>query len=673
MLSRLEWARVVRDRHVEPLLLAAVLGVWWCLAVGSTLGKSATSDEPLHMVGGASYWQLDDYRLHPENGNLPQRWCAIPLVLAGWPLPALEHPGWARSDMASLSRAYLFETGNPSRRMVLVARSFAAVWGVLIALLVYRWSRGLFGPRGAWLSLAFCLTDTTLLANAPLATSDACAAFFFTWSTLAIWRMLELPSPRTAAVAAIAVSGLFVAKFSAPLEIPVGIILLAIRSRYGPEWEVSWGGRRRVSAGMGLAAVGACLVVIGIVAWLVVWLAFGFRYAAMNPQAAPAGALAGWGTLAEATKELGGGKGRLLAFLGEHHVLPEGYLYGMTYVLNMLLRQSFFCGDYSLTGWRAYFLFTFFVKTPLQTLAGIVVVAVLALLRPRSPSVAAREHGSYRLTPLLTLLAVYWVASIATTLNIGHRHLLPVYPAMFILLGALPSLTHARAGLRWLPWVLVAWATVTCLWAFPNYLAFFNGIVRRDEAWHSLVDSNLDWGQEHDTLEEFVAAERHRRGPDHPVYGCLFDSTPQGTGTAALTLLPTMFNDVRLAALNPGTYCISATHLQGIYLRLWGPWTARREERFQDRSRAIALWNPLTPEERQARYGIAPDFYDRVVQEFHMLQYHRLLAQLRDRAPDVVLNGAILVYRLDPPTFESLLGAGPPAQAARFPGTERDD
>ena len=41
--------------------------------------------------------------------------------------------------------------------------------------------------------------------------------------------------------------------------------------------------------------------------------------------------------------------------------------------------------------------------------------------------------------------------------------------------------------------------------------------------------------------------------------------------------------------------------------------------------------------------------------------------------PDVVLNGAILVYRLDPPTFESLLRAGPPAQAARFPGSERDD
>ena len=144
------WDQILRHRLVEPLMLAAVCAIWWCVAVGSTLGKSATSDEPLHIVGGASYWRLNDYRLHSENGNLPQRWCAIPLVIAGWPLPSFEHPGWNRSDMAGLSRAYLFETGNPSRRMLLMARAFAAVWGVLIALLVYRWSRELFGREGAW-------------------------------------------------------------------------------------------------------------------------------------------------------------------------------------------------------------------------------------------------------------------------------------------------------------------------------------------------------------------------------------------------------------------------------------------------------------------------------------------------------------------------------------------
>ena len=668
MLPRLGWSRLFRDRHADPFLVAVALAAWWCLAVWSTLGKSATSDEPLHIVGGASYWRLNDYRLHPENGNLPQRWCAIPLVMAGWPLPSFEHAGWPHSDMVGLSRAYLFETGNPSRRMLVLARSFAAAWGVLIALLVYRTSRELFGQEGAWLSLAFCLTDTTFLANAPLATSDACAAFFFTWSTLAIWRMLELPSPRTAAVAAIAVAGLFVAKFSAPLEVLVGMILLAIRVRYGPAWEVSWGGRRRrVAAGVGWTAVAACLVAVGLAAWCAVWMAHGFRYAAMNPQTAPAGALARWGTLAEATRELGGSKGWLLAFLGEHRVLPEGYLYGMAYVLNMMLRQSFFCGDYSIAGWRAYFPFTFLVKTPLPTLAG------LAVRTPRSSADAPRHDGGYRLAPLATLLAVYWAASVTTTLNIGHRHLLPVYPALFILLGALPALTRSSVGLRRLPWALAACGGLVCLWAFPNYLAFFNGLVTRDRAWHCLVDSNLDWGQEHYSLESFVAREKRTYGVEHPLYGCLFDSTPQGPGRRDMILLPTVFNEERVPELKPGTYCISATHLQGIYLWMWGPWTARREERFQDRLQALALCTPLSPDERQTRYGIAPDLFERIVQEFQLLEYHRFIAKLRDRLPDGAINGSILVYRLDMPTLQSLLRGGPPSQANRFPGSERDD
>ena len=667
MLPRSGWALLVRHRRAEPILVAVTLAVWWCVAVGSTLGKTATSDEPLHIVGGASYWQLNDYRLHPENGNLPQRWCAIPLVLAGWPLPSFEQPGWALSNMVSLARAYLFENGNPSWRMLLLARSFAAVWGVLVALLVYVWSRALFGPEGAWLSLAFCLTDTTLLANAPLATSDACAAFFFGGSTLAIWRMLQLPSPATVSVAALAVAGLFVAKLSAPLEIPVGIILLAIRSWFGPPWEVSWGGHKRsVSAGVGLATLGACVALVGLAAWLAVWIVFGFRYEAMNPQAVPAGVLAGWGTLAESTRELGGGKGRLLAFLGEHHVLPEAYLSGMSFVLNMLLRQSFFCGDYSIDGWWSYFPFTFLVKTPLPTLAGLFLLPLLAVRWMQKSSVGSGERGWYPLTPLFILLAVYWVASVTTTLNIGHRHMLPIYPVIFVLLGSLPALTRERPGLRRLPWALAACSCLVSFWAFPNYLAFFNGIVRQDEAWHYLIDSNLDWGQEHSTVASFMARERRTYGDQHPIYGCLFGPTPMQSLGAAPMLLPTAFDDVPLPPLGPGTYCVSATHLQGIYVPMWGPWRASWEERFQDRSRALALLTPLSPEERQKSYAVPPEMFERIGKEFHMLEYHRLLAQLREREPDEVLNGAILIYRLDRATLDALLAAGPPAQMGRF-------
>jgi len=45
-----------------------------------------------------------------------------------------------------------------------------------------------------------------------------------------------------------------------------------------------------------------------------------------------------------------GNPSRLLAFLGERQFLPQAYRSGVTFVLNMPLRQSFFCGDYSVAG-----------------------------------------------------------------------------------------------------------------------------------------------------------------------------------------------------------------------------------------------------------------------------------------------------------------------------------
>jgi hypothetical protein len=87
----------------------------------------------------------------------------------------------------------------------------------------------------------------------------------------------------------------------------------------------------------------------------------------------------------------------------------------------------------------------------------------------------------------------------------------------------------------------------------------------------------------------------------------------------------------------------------------------------------MALFAPLSPEERKAKYDISPNLFDRIVEDLHVLEYHRLLAKLRERTPDDVINGAILVYRLDRPVFDALIRGEPPAQAFRFPGSERDD
>ena len=70
-------------QSLEWVAVACLLAVHATLAWTSTLGMGPTFDEPAHIASGLSYWRFNDYRLQPENGNLPQRWCALTLMAAG--------------------------------------------------------------------------------------------------------------------------------------------------------------------------------------------------------------------------------------------------------------------------------------------------------------------------------------------------------------------------------------------------------------------------------------------------------------------------------------------------------------------------------------------------------------------------------------------------------------
>src|SRR5262245_50234065 len=76
-------------RYARAVAVVILLGIHWLLAVSAIWSKSLTFDELAHQTGGLSYWKTGDFRLHPENGNLPQRLCALPLLWQGVHFPAL--------------------------------------------------------------------------------------------------------------------------------------------------------------------------------------------------------------------------------------------------------------------------------------------------------------------------------------------------------------------------------------------------------------------------------------------------------------------------------------------------------------------------------------------------------------------------------------------------------
>ena len=97
-----------------PCLAALLAALHAVLAVTATAEKCVTSDEIAHLTAGHAYNTRNDYRLQPENGNLPQRWAALPLTLAGASAPDAASPYWRDADVWRLGHAFFYEGSLPA-------------------------------------------------------------------------------------------------------------------------------------------------------------------------------------------------------------------------------------------------------------------------------------------------------------------------------------------------------------------------------------------------------------------------------------------------------------------------------------------------------------------------------------------------------------------------------
>ena len=111
-----------------------------------------------------------------------------------------------------------------------------------------------------------------------------------------------------------------------------------------------------------------------------------------------------------------------------------------------------------------------------------------------------RRPNPFRLAwqPLIFSLAILVVA-MWSNINIGARHILPIYIGLSLAAAAgVARLWELCAGRKWLLGVLGAllfWDAGASLMSHPDYLAYFNELAGSQPE-NILVDSNLDWGQD---------------------------------------------------------------------------------------------------------------------------------------------------------------------------------
>jgi hypothetical protein len=297
--------------------------------------------------------------------------------------------------------------------------------------------------------------------------------------------------------------------------------------------------------------------------------------------------------------------------------------------------------------------------------------------------------------PLLTLLLVYWAFAIASGLNIGHRHLLPIYPAVFILTGGAaywlepllsrfrarePQALHrqrrkaatARQGLQpsytaigALSLLLLAWHAKESVAISPYYLSYMNQVAGGPpEGYMHLADSSLDWGQGLPALKEWLEAEGLQQPGAPPVYLSYFGTArPEYYGVQAVPLAG--FVDRRApqppVPLTAGVYCVSATVLDVIGRLFYRP---ESEVKYRDAFKNLVTFAEAAENDREMaallqRTGDA--YWQQLFVQYDQLRTGRLVAYLRHRRPDAVAAYSILIYRLtDADVNLALNGPVPP-------------
>jgi 4-amino-4-deoxy-L-arabinose transferase-like glycosyltransferase len=549
---------------------------WWAAVVALLLilavelfvpahEQSQTPDEANHLLGGVRSWKYGDFGTNPEHPPFAKLVAALPVLSVPSP-PAIHYTQYFKSENFSKGAEFLYT--HDADGMLWRSRAAVSVFTFALALLVLAAGSEIFGPCTGLVALLLFVFEPNLLAHGAMITTDMATACCFFATVYAFYRWRKHPTVGRIIVYGIAAGLALGAKhsglFLAPVLLVLALIDVLATSSVNKASRSEW---RKDALQTVLS-----LAIAGVIAYAILWAFYGFRYQARpgNMVMVPTlgeSALSTHSSLVDA----------VIPRLAAWHLLPEAYLFGLVDIAGSAKRDPMFLlgTDYA-TGHWFYFPIAFLIKSTLGFLALLLAAPFLKDLWK-----AGKWHATfYLLLPAL----MYFGVSLASTMNIGIRHILPVYP-FFILIAAAAAVALARMR-SWGPYAagaLLLFHVASSARVFPNYLTYAN------EAWGGptntyrlLTDSNADWGQGLRAAKSYLDA--------HYIKDCWFAHYGWNTNPAYYNVpckpLPEAIGHMFGGTLPPvparieGTVLVSGSEADGDY---WGPGDLNPYEQFLHR------------------------------------------------------------------------------------------
>ena len=470
-----------------------------------------TIDEGVHLVAGVSYWQQRDFRLNEEHPPLIKLLAALPVIMSR-PHSNYDSPSWRDGDQWAFAREFLYQSGNNPDKLLFLGRLPMVVMSLCLGLVLYLWGRKLAGDWAGLLTLGWFVFDPNFLAHGRYVTTDVGVTLGYALTLYVLVRLLENWTWKRMLVFA----GIFglaqMTKFSAALLLPLCVVVAAAwaawfaerQNRFTVAWRRGWQVLGLCVAGLGIIA---CTVYMGQVkvgrddTWVQALLrerAAVISEGRIDQQPTIVQKFITWSNPDSTFHPL-----YTLAY--STPIPAWSYVKGLILVANHDYwgHLAYLNGQYSNFGWWWYFPFALLVKTPFATL--LTLLLAFAALGRAVQKFQFRLHPGFIVIGATSLLYLLW--SMTSNINLGVRHVFPVYLAVFLTIGVFGAQAIARGKkpIRWLLCGIAMLYIATSVLAFPTYTAYFSEIVGGSaNGPRYLVDSNNDWGQDVKRLKAFL-------------------------------------------------------------------------------------------------------------------------------------------------------------------------
>jgi 4-amino-4-deoxy-L-arabinose transferase-like glycosyltransferase len=512
----------------RAVVVAGLLGVFVLQGVSAIRHHAPTYDEATHLASGYSVLATGDFRLSPQVAPLIKMVLASPLYLGPRPAFTPDPQQWRAAADFQIGQAFLYGSPQSADRLLTSSRLVNLVLGSLLVALIGWWARRLWGRAAAVVAVALAALEPNLVAHSSLVTTDVGATLLLVLTLYLFWEAASAKSYGLWIATGLSAGLSLVAKYSALTLVPITGVVLAGHALLGGITSGAPWSRPAQAPDLRwrLIETMAVIPLLAAPAILVILATYGFQ------------SLTPW-------------------WFGLRRFLE----------LAALGQPAFFLGEHAHVGWWGYFPVAFMIKTPVGTL--LLIAASLAFFRMGAP--LRRRDAFFLLVPVAAIVLV----SAQATVNIGLRHVLAVYPLLFVLASRVATIALPRT---WLVPVLIGTAiaatAVSSLRVTPHQLAYFNELVGGPEQGHLyLSDSNLDWGQDLKAVKTFmdrqglpIAYLSYFGSAPPAYYGIRYQYVP---GSWPLEWPP--HDDVVPATLARKVLIISVSNLQGVHTHLAAP------------------------------------------------------------------------------------------------------